>query len=248
MTSGSGQSPPLVPHSTVLAGRENSVYVQAMTEMHSFLKFIVVALAAALATCACFYLMLFLISSELSVDVEIATPSHIHPAIAEKKEVDPIAIRRKPQKMLPLQPPPDPQATAVNKTARVEMKAERPTFGSIADLIGPEDINLHLEAPHSELMPVNVVQPVYPLRAAMKEVEGYVLVEFSVRENGTVANPIIVESEPRLLFDEAALNAVTRFKFKPREIGGDRVRVDNVQLRFAFNLESLYDVDYASSQ
>ena len=130
----------------------------------------------------------------------------------------------------------------------MELQAERPTFGSIADLIGPEDINLHLEAPHAELMPVSVVQPIYPLRAVMREVEGYVLVEFSVRENGTVANPIVVESKPRLLFDEAALNAVARSRFKPREIGGERVRVDKVRLRFAFSLESLYDVDYAASR
>ena len=42
---------------------------------------------------------------------------------------------------------------------------------------------------------------------------------------------------------QAALNAVSRFRFKPREIAGEKIRVDNVQLKFAFNLESLYDID-----
>ena len=122
------------------------------------------------------------------------------------------------------------------------MEAERPTFGSIADLLGPNDIQLELEAPHSDLMPLYVVQPIYPLSAAMREAEGFVIVEFSVRENGTVSNPQVVRSEPDILFDEAALNAVSRFRFKPREVGGDVVRVDKVQLKFSFNLESLYDV------
>ena len=221
------------------------MYLLYMTDLHPYVKLVAVMLAALIATCASFYLMLFLISAELSFDTEIIHTSTVRPAIAEEKEMQPIAMRKKPQKYLPLQPPPDPRASMWNRTARVEMRAERPTFGSIADIIGPEDINLNLEAPHSDLMPIQVVQPIYPLRAAMREVEGYVIVEFSVRANGTVAHPIVVESEPGILFDEAALNAVSRFKFKPREVGGERVRVDNVQLRFTFNLDSLYDVDYA---
>ena len=44
------------------------------------------------------------------------------------------------------------------------------------------------------------------------------------------------------VIDQAALHAVTRFKFKPREVGGERVRVENLQLKFAFNLDSLYEV------
>lgn len=216
-----------------------------MTDLHPSVKFVVVACAALCATFACFYLMLFLISNELNVDLEVTSASPIRPSITEEKEMEPVATRKTPQKYLPLQPPPDPRATLWNRTARVEMKAERPTFGSIADVIGPDDINLNLEAPHSELMPMNVVQPIYPLRAAMREIEGYAIVGFSVRANGTVANPMIVESEPGILFDEAALNAIARFKFKPREVGGESVRVDNVQLKFTFNLDSLYDVEYA---
>ncbi len=202
-------------------------------------------LAALLATCASFYLMLFLISTELSFDPEIMHASAVRPAIAEEKKMEPVATRKKPEKYLPLQPPPDPRAKMWNRTARVEMRAERPTLGSIADIIGPEDISLNLEAPHSELMPVHVVQPVYPLRAAMREIEGYVIVKFTVRANGTVAHPIVVESEPGILFDEAALNAVTRFRFRPREVGGEQVQVDNIQLKFIFNLDSLYDIEYA---
>jgi protein TonB len=48
----------------------------------------------------------------------------------------------------------------------------------------------------------------------MKEIEGFVVVEFTVRENGTVSNPMVVSSEPDILFDDAALHAVARFKFK----------------------------------
>ena len=109
--------------------------------------------------------------------------------------------------------------------------------------VGLVDIQLELNTPNSELLPVFVVQPTYPLRAEMREIEGYVIVQFTVREDGTVAGPFVVESEPEVIFDESALAAISRFKFKPREVNGDPVQVENVQLKFAFTLESLYEVD-----
>ena len=213
-----------------------------MADVHPSIKFITVGFSALVATCLCFYLMLFLIASEISTTIEITTPSYVRPSMAEVKQIEPIATRTKPQKILPLQPPPDPYADQFNSSSRVELRAEKPTFGNIADIIGLTDIQLVLEAPHSELIPLSVIQPIYPLRAAMREIEGFVIVEFTVRANGTVSNPIIVASEPKILFDDAALHAVSSFKFKPREIGGDPVPVENVQLKFAFTLESLYDL------
>lgn len=216
-----------------------------MIDIHPLIKFASVFFAAFVATCLCFYLMLYLIANELTADIDIITTSYVRPYVTEHEEKKPVATRKKPQKALPLQPPPDPSASIINATSRVALKAQKPTFGSIADLLGPLDIHLELEAPHSELTPLYVVQPIYPLRAAMKNLEGFVVVEFSVRANGTVSNPIVIDSQPGILFDQSALIAVSRFKFKPREIGGERVRVDKVQMKFSFNLESLYDVDEA---
>lgn len=185
--------------------------------------------------------MLFLITQDITTQQEVVPPSYVNPSFTKEPTPPELATREKPQKALPLQPPPDPMATMFNLATRVELEAARPTFGSLADRIGPVDIQLDLIAPHSDLSPLFVVQPIYPLSAAMREIEGFVLVEFSVRDNGTVANPVVIASEPDVLFDQAALNAVSRFKFKPREVGGDVVRVDKVQLKFAFQLNSLYE-------
>jgi protein TonB len=214
-----------------------------MVNVHPSIKFLSLCISAFVATCLCFYLMLFLITNEISSEIEITTRSYVQPSVAEQKETEPVTTRTKPQKVLPLQPPPSPSPSQLNNTTRVEFTSERPTFGSMAEIIGLADLKLALEAPLSELIPLNIVQPIYPLRAAMKEIEGFVIVEFTVRENGTVSNPIVVSSEPAILFDDAALHAVARFKFKPREVGGDRVVVENVQLKFAFTLESLYDLE-----
>lgn len=212
-----------------------------MIDIHSTFKFSAVIAGAFITTALCFYLMLLLISHEMNADIELDTKPYVQPFIAEAREETPAAAREKPQKALPLAPPPDPDATQLNLSSRVEITAERPTFGSLADELGPIDVHLELDAPNSDLTPLHMVQPIYPMSAAMRQIEGYVIVSFSVRENGTVSNPVVMESAPSVMFDEAALNAVSRFKFKPREVGGDRMRVDNVQMKFVFSLESLYE-------
>ena len=214
-----------------------------MAALHPSIKFLSQCVSAFVAICLCFYLMLFLITNEIPSEIQITTPSYIRPSVTLQKEIEPVATRTKPQKVLPLEPPLGPGPSQLNRAARVEFRAERPTFGGIAEIIGLANLKLKLETPIFELIPLNIVQPIYPLSAAMKEIEGFVIVEFTVRENGTVSNPIVVSSEPAILFDDAALHAVARFRFNPRKIGGDPVLVENVQLKFAFTLESLHDLE-----
>jgi hypothetical protein len=116
-----------------------------MVDIHPSIKFLSVCASAFVATCLCFYLMLFLITNEISSEIEITKASYVRPSISEHKEFEPVATRMKPQKVLPLQPPPDPSASQLNHITRVEFRAERPTFGSIAEIIGLTDLQLELE-------------------------------------------------------------------------------------------------------
>ena len=213
-----------------------------MLEVNHPLKFVFIGTCAFLATFLCFYLMMFMIAREFNQDIEIETVFVAPLSISEHKPIEKVAVRERATKVQPAKPPPEPDGIPMSRETRVNLKAERPIFGSIADLIGPNDIQLELQSPTSDLMTMLVVQPIYPLAAVMREIEGFVVVEFSVRENGTVSNPIVIDSQPEVLFDEAALKAVTKFKFKPREVGGDSISVNNVQLKFAFTLDSLYEV------
>ena len=63
------------------------------------------------------------------------------------------------------------------------------------------------------------VAPIYPKRAEHLGLEGWVLVEFDVRPDGGVANAFVVDSSNRI-FDDSALKAVYRFRFKPRVVDG----------------------------
>ena len=67
---------------------------------------------------------------------------------------------------------------------------------------------------------VKSVAPSYPPEAFRSHREGWVEVQFTITVDGKVANPKVVNSEPGRLFDQAALEAVRRWTFKPRMVDG----------------------------
>ena len=87
-----------------------------------------------------------------------------------------------------------------------------------------------------EYMPIVQVAPQYPRRAAERGLEGYVTLEFVVTRQGTVRDPVVIESS-NAVFDRAALDAVQRFRYRPRVIDGEPVEVPGVRFRITFQLE-----------
>lgn len=83
---------------------------------------------------------------------------------------------------------------------------------------------------------ITKVTPVYPRRALARGIEGYVIVQFDVSPTGAVTNARVIESEPPNVFDEAALNATLKFKYKPRIINGEAVKVTGIQNKFSFRI------------
>lgn len=76
---------------------------------------------------------------------------------------------------------------------------------------------------------VNSVQPVYPRDALRDGVSGEVTVAFTVNPDGSVSGASVVSSNPRRVFDAAALDAIRKWKFQPpgEAVSGKRT--------FAFN-------------
>ncbi len=191
-----------------------------------------------LATIACFYVMYLLIS----VDIEPAVSERIQisaPLKMADRSPPPREVRRKPEKVLPTEPPPGPESLPQFHEVEVAT-GDLPTLASLADKIERDVVNIQFAPPIKDLVALRVVQPIYPFKAMLKEIEGHVVVEFTVKEDGTVLNPFIVESEPEEIFDSAALKAIAQFRFQPREVGGDVLVADGVRMRFAFQLQSPY--------
>jgi TonB family protein len=77
----------------------------------------------------------------------------------------------------------------------------------------------------------------YPPRAIRRNIEGFVVVKFTVTKTGDVDAIQIVESEPSGMFDESVLEAVQKYKFQPRMVNGEPVDSKEVEKRVVFKLE-----------
>jgi hypothetical protein len=110
------------------------------------------------------------------------------------------------------------------------------------------------ETTDREYLPISKVQPIYPRRALSRGMAGWVIVEFTVTEQGTVRDPFVVSNcgyipnirspgecvdSPNAAFDNAALKAVMKFKFKPKVIDGQPAESTGVQNRVDFELATV---------
>lgn len=77
----------------------------------------------------------------------------------------------------------------------------------------------------SELVAVVRTPPLYPPQARSRRIEGTVVVEFTVTERGEVEDPAIVEANPPGVFEQAVLQSVRRWRFKPKEKDGKPIAV-----------------------
>ncbi len=89
----------------------------------------------------------------------------------------------------------------------------------------------------SDVMLVVRVRPVYPEEAKRRGTEGYVDVQFTVSPDGLVLDPSVVAAQPENVFDEAALESIVRYRFKPRVLDGSPVAAAGVRHRVEFTLD-----------
>lgn len=75
----------------------------------------------------------------------------------------------------------------------------------------------------SDIRPLRMDPPDYPMAQWRRNVTGYVRIEFMLGANGRVSDLKIVESVPRGAFDRAVRAAVSQWKFQPSTRGGQIV-------------------------
>ena len=85
----------------------------------------------------------------------------------------------------------------------------------------------------SELDFDRFVEPRYPRSRAVRKKRGWVEVQFQVNGDGTTSDVQIAGSSPPEVFDEAASDAVSKWRFKPHLVDGEPIAVTTiVRLRF----------------
>ena len=89
---------------------------------------------------------------------------------------------------------------------------------------------------NADILPLVTIPPEYPPRALSRGVEGWVRVEFTISIYGTVKDAVVVDSEPPGVFDDSALQAISRWRYNPRIVNGVAVERAGVQTILEFEL------------
>jgi protein TonB len=141
--------------------------------------------------------------------------------------------RELPEKEKPPEPPPPPdlQMSQTDAPDANTMAIAAPSLDASVDLGGGP--NLGAGASDSDSVPLVRVPPQYPIRASERGIEGWVVLEFVITETGTVRNPVVLDAKPKRIFDRSAIQALKKWKYRPRVIDGTAVeRTEQVKLTF----------------
>lgn len=187
-------------------------------------------------TFALFYVMQFLVAFD-EVNVDEREPLRFVDVVEDIPEQAPQIKERAVEKPPEVEAPPPEIDTP-------EVQMEGPNNLNVG--IGPANAGGGVElggidlgpSQDGDYLPLVRVQPQYPRRAQERGVEGYVIVELTVAEDGTVPpeSIIVIEEEPKGYFGRAAKKAAEKFKYKPKVVNGTPQRVTGVKYRFSFDL------------
>lgn len=150
-----------------------------------------------------------------------------------------LLIRRLPKKPQPPKNPPPP------RTRRIA-KAERPKVQSMNLNMGKVDValagnGLYLGPPggamgDGEAIPMVIIQPRYPRKAAMEGIEGWVKFKFTIAPDGTPKDVELIDAQPRRIFERDARRAIYKWKFKPKVVDGKAMEQKNMIYTMQFQL------------
>jgi protein TonB len=86
-----------------------------------------------------------------------------------------------------------------------------------------------------DVIPLVRIPPEYPPHSG--NTEGWVKVQFSITETGSVRDAFVVDANPTGVFDAAALKAIARWRYSPKIEGGVAVERVGVQTIIRFELQ-----------
>jgi periplasmic protein TonB len=131
----------------------------------------------------------------------------------------------------------------VPSTPRLALAATTPGAVGAVQMLTPTidtsglKLNIGAGGSDREVTPLVRINPEYPRRALQRNIEGWVQLQFAITAAGTVKDVTIVDSEPKKIFDEAAVQAVQRWRYNPRVVDGVAVERVGVRVLLRFELE-----------
>jgi protein TonB len=191
--------------------------------------------AAALAAAACasfgtLWLMTFLIDFT-PIERGDSGFDRIVEFVRLREEVAPAPKSR------PIEPPKQtPPKLTLETDVSVAAESTAISFAIDASLLSPRGVPVGLGAAQRGLIPISGFPPAYPRAAKMRGIEGAVELEFVIGENGAVSDIKVVGAQNGDFFIDAAIKALSRWRFSPKIVGGQAAR-QVARQSFTFRLE-----------
>jgi periplasmic protein TonB len=190
------------------------------------LRTVIAAVVAVAVTFGLFLFMYELISSGGGDRGELDAIAGIHFGKVEIPDEITTRSRRKPPKPPPpKEPPPPPKMQVAKMEQPVQSLPQMDLPNLDVPLVGGEGMFIGNfqqvdRSAEGDIIPVVVIRPMYPREAAMSGTEGWVKVEFTITEAGTVKDPRVIDANPPRVFNREAIRAILKWKFKPRVVEG----------------------------
>lgn len=119
----------------------------------------------------------------------------------------------KPKINIPKPTPPDKVERQMMQRLNIELPINLSASSALGDALvavaGGREVN-------ANVIPLARINPIYPKRAKMMKKEGFVILEFTITQTGSVKDIEVLESQPVKLFDRSASRALSKWKFKPK--------------------------------
>lgn len=199
-----------------------------------FRRYLIAVATGGLVTLAVLFVMQVLVTAPRGALDTSGTRHFVDFVRAERDEVTQTRDRRREKPPEPDARPPDamePRVDAVNPSP-VTVAVPRPSVDMELSVQG-----MGLVVSDGEYQPLVKVEPPYPFSARSRGIEGYCIVEYTVTATGTVVDAVVIESDPKGIFDKVSVEAALKFKYRPRVVNGEPIAVRGVRNIFKFRLE-----------
>ncbi|WP_144391373.1 energy transducer TonB [Pleionea sediminis] len=149
--------------------------------------------------------------------------------------------RRTPKKPPPPDEPPPPETQQVSKVTNPNIQQMNIKMSKLDVSVGAGGMFIgnmeQMMSQDGEAIPMVIIQPQYPRKAAMEGIEGYVKFKFTVKADGYAKDIEIIDANPRRIFERDARRAIYKWKFKPKVVDGKAVEQPNMYYTMEFKLD-----------